>query len=104
MARPLADISRARSERLRSYAQASGSLETGFVSAGLAEWLLDVSDTRVKKMISVGLLDTVRLAGQRWVSIASIVRYTTVCGSRAQHKLKLQSATKGKALTTKTRG
>lgn len=72
------DILRLRRERFRQYLVASGSLEHGLLPAGMVEWLLVVSDTRVKQLFDVGLLHCFPMAGQRWYSVASVFRYAKV--------------------------
>jgi hypothetical protein len=63
-----------RRERMALWKAAAG--RSGLVSAGNVEWLLDVSDTRVKKLMA-SVLKVVPVAGQKMISFASVEKYAT---------------------------
>lgn len=73
-----ADISRRltnRVERIRLFRLVVSDSPFGLVPVGLAAWLLDVSSSRVRFLISSGRLETKTLAGQRFVVFRSLEDY-----------------------------
>lgn len=61
-------------ERFQAYYDAVGS-SFGLVSPGLASWLLDVTDSRIRFLIERGRLKTRILAGQRLILFSSVEDY-----------------------------
>ncbi len=74
------DVLKNRCERFELWRQASGSLNSGLVSPGLAAWLLDISDTRVRFLVSVGRIESRVIAGARLLKLSSVYGYhETTC-------------------------
>ena len=67
-----------REYRFKQYREISCSGAMGLVSFGLSMWLLDVSRSRIKALIYAGRLETERVAGQRLITFASLLRYSGV--------------------------
>ena len=62
-----------REQRLNQWRVVAGS--RGLVTAGIAEWLLGVSDTRIKQLIFSGRLRTCCFGGLRLIFFESILRH-----------------------------
>ena len=67
------DVLKTRSERLALWVAAGGS--GGLVSVGNASWLLVVSSSRVKHLVSSRRLTFDSPAGQRMIHFSSVLRY-----------------------------
>ncbi|HEY5296866.1 MAG TPA: hypothetical protein VIK59_02980 [Verrucomicrobiae bacterium] len=68
-------ISRARLQRLEQFRVVAGTLQTGLISPGMAEWILGVSRQRVYAMISSARLETRAIAGHRLILLSSLASY-----------------------------
>lgn len=81
------DVRKMRFQRLALWQVASGSLESGLVSVGLAAWLLGVSSRYVRRVCGSRLACR-SFAGQRLVLIASVVQYASSTGRTSKLKSK----------------
>ncbi len=69
------EILKLRAERIKAFRAASGGGTSGVVPAGMAGFLLAVSRSRIKALITNGRLETMAQGGQRWILFASICKY-----------------------------
>jgi hypothetical protein len=69
------DILRVRAERIKSFRVAAGGAKSGVVPAGMAAFLLAVSPSRVKTLVTTGRLETISQGGQRWILFSSLCKY-----------------------------
>lgn len=67
---------RVRQQRFDLWNVAAGGLRSGLVSAGIASWLLDVSDSRIRYLIALRVLQTRCVAGQRLLLLQSVYDYS----------------------------
>ena len=69
------DILRVRAERIKSFRVAAGGAKSGVVPADMAAFLLAVSPSRVKTLVTTGRLETISQGGQRWILFSSLCKY-----------------------------